>query len=507
MKNNKFYKILSVFVLIIMLSACSEDFLQVEPIGKLAESDFYETDQDAMMALIATYDILQWANARDWNSAYFVKTLPSDESNTGGGDAGDQPPYQELNTYTYSSGNPTIAATYQSNYYGIFRANKVINEIDPINDFRKDIIAEAKCLRAYYYFELVSMFGRVPLILTELAPSEYKQPNAEVSTIYAQIEADLSDAIAELPLKSEYAFEDKFRVSKGTAQALLGKAYLFQEKWQQAADVLSDVIESNEFDLEPEFDKLFLEETEFGIESLFEVSYINTEGYDWGTFQWGGNRSMENNIHWQLMGPRGDFFNAGESSLVGGWGFNYPTERIYQAYVDAGDVIRRNATVMSQEELEAMGGSWTNESAWGYEGYFRVKYGTILSETNTDAVAELNYGTNLRLLRFADVLLMAAEANYRAGDEDQARIELNKVRERAGLDDVTTSGADLFTAIVTERNLELAFEGVRFLDLIRWDLGPSVLGTDGFQSGKHELYPIPLEEINNNDLLEQNPGW
>jgi hypothetical protein len=132
-----------------------------------------------------------------------------------------------------------------------------------------------------------------------------------------------------------------------------------------------------------------------------------------------------------------------------------------------------------------------------------------MSETSNagGAVPELNYGTNLRLLRYADVLLMAAEAKYRAGDESGALVELNKVRDRAQLADVTASGEALFQAIVTERQLELAFEGVRFLDLIRWGLAPQVLSSKGFVTGKHELYPIPLDEIRNNPNIQQNPNY
>ena len=500
------YKLIFALALIIFASACSKDFLEVDPIGKMSVDQFYKTDEDATKAIMATYDILQWMNARDWNSAYLVKTFPSDESNVGGGDAGDQPPYQELGVYTYGPSNAPITAVWQSNYFGIYRANLVLTNVKDDSDLKKQILAEAKFLRAYYYFEIVSMFGHGPLILDELAPSEYSQPFADAAAIYAQVEKDLNEAIAGLPLKSQYAEHDKFRASKGTAQALLGKALLYQEKYADAAAAFEGVISSGEYALQENFSTLFLQESEFGIESLFEASWVTSSGYDWGTFQWGGNRAMENNITWQLTGPRGDYFVPGTTGLIGGWGFNYPHNAAYQVFVNAGDTVRKPASILSLADLRARGGDWTNESSWGWDGCIRVKYGTRMDETNGEsgAVPELNYGTNLRLIRYADVLLMAAEANHKAGNNSLAATYLNQVRQRAKLAPFT---GDIMQAIKTERQLELVFEGVRFLDLVRWGDAPTVLGPFGFVAGKHELFPIPQDEIRNNSKAVQNNGY
>jgi starch-binding outer membrane protein, SusD/RagB family len=504
MKNR--VKILFTLAMITLFSGCQKDFLEVDPIGKMSVELFYKTDEDATKAIMATYDILQWMNARDWNSAYLVKTFPSDESNVGGGDAGDQPPYQELGGFTYGPSNAPITAVWQSNYYGIYRANLVINNVLPETDLRKQIIAEAKFLRAYYYFEIASMFGKGPLILTELAPSEYSQPFVEADAIYEQVFTDLTEAIAGLPLKSQYASNDVFRASKGAAQALLGKAYLYAKKYTESAAAFETVILSTEYDLQADYSSLFLKESEFGIESLFEVSWVTTRGYDWGTFQWGGNRAMENNITWQLTGPRGDYFQPGTTGLIGGWGFNYPKQRLYDAFVAAGDDVRKSASVLSLADLRALGGDWTNETSWGWDGCIRVKYGTRMDETNGDAgaVAELNYGTNLRLIRFADVLLMAAEANHMAGEDGKATIYLNRVRQRAGLPPFS---GDIMTAIKKERELELCFEGVRFLDLVRWGDAPAALGSLGFTAGKHEVFPIPQDEMRNNSKATQNNNY
>jgi len=459
------YKILVIFAVILAFTACKKDFLDVPPQGKMSEELFYDTDEHATMAIMASYDILQWMNARDWNSAYLVKTFPSDESNVGGGDAGDQPPFQELGRFTYGASNPTITAVWQSNYFGIYRANKVINNVEPVSDIRKQIIAEAKLLRAYYMFEIASMFGKGPRMLVEPPPSEYGQPFVTATELYEQVIKDLGEALPDLPEKSQYAPEDVFRASKGAANTLLGKTYLYMEKWAESATAFEAVIGSNEYQLQSDYSTLFLKESEFGVESILEASWVTTEGYDWGTFQWGGSRAMENNITWQLTGPRGDYFEAGETGLIGGWGFNYPKQNAYQVFVNAGDTTRKPASIMSLQDLRDMGGDWTNEESWGWDGNIRVKYGTRMDETSgaEGAVPELNYGTNLRLMRYADVLLMAAEANHKAGNDGIAANYLNLVRSRANLGAFT---GDIMEAIMTERQMELCFEGVRFLDLI-----------------------------------------
>lgn len=509
LKDNKMkiqYKIFVVLMLMISFSACKKDFLEVDPIGKLAVQDFYQTDEDATRAIMASYDILQWMNARDWNSAYLVKTFPSDESNVAGGSDGDQPPYQELGVYTYGATNAPVTAVWEANYFGIYRSNMVINNVPGNTDLQKQIIGEAKFLRAFYYFEIASMFGQGPLILAELAPSEYSQPFVDADALYAQVVKDLEEAIDVLPKKSEYAPRDVFRATKGAAQALLGKTLLYNEDWAASAAAFESLIGTQEYALQEDFSTLFLQESEFGVESILEASWVTGMGYDWGTFQWGGNRAMENNITWQLCGPRGEAFVAGETGLIGGWGFNLPKQSLYDVFAAEGDEVRKATTLLSLEDLRALGGDWTDEGAWGWDGCVRVKYSTRMDETSDaeGAVPELNYGTNLRLLRYADVLLMAAEAYHMAGNDGKADEYLTMVRDRAGLGAYT---GDVMTAIKKERQMELAFEGVRFLDLIRWGDAASVLGSQGFVEGKHNLYPIPADELRNNANGTQNSGY
>ncbi len=515
MKNNIIKKSLVCLTAALLAAGCSNDFLTSEIPGRLEDTNFYRTDEDATQATTAIYSIMQahYFTSGWTNSIYFVKMMPSDEGNAAGSGPSDQPAFQALDDFSFNAQNDAVTGAWRVCYYAINRANKVINLVEPENDLRKRLVAEAKALRAYNYFELTSLWGDVPLVLDDIPMSNWtSQGRSPRAVIYEQIEKDLAEAIPALPTKSQYSAADRFRVAKGAAQAMLGKALLYQEKWSEAAAQFDAVISSGEYSLEPDFGRLFSAQGEFGRESLFEIGYTNQVGFDWGNFPWdngNGGRRLQSNIHIQLMGPRSDFYTrAPGDSLVGGWGFVTPTAKMNQAFINAGDSKRRMHTLMSEAELKARGGNWTAPNAYDYEGFIRRKYGTFNTQTNSadGAVPELNYGTNWRLIRYADVLLMAAEAYHRAGNDSRALTELNKVRQRAEMPAVTASGPALFEAIVTERQLELAYEGFRFLDLVRWGRAATELSARGFQAGRHELMPIPDNDVKTAGL-SQNPGY
>ncbi len=489
---------------LILVGGC-EDFLEQEVPGAITADVFYETEDEAMQATVAIYDILSAHYSQAWSSMYMIKTLPSDESFAGGSGQGDQPDYQTLDDFVHGSENEIINRVWRLTYGAVTLANRVVNNVEPSTDIRIQAIAEAKTLRAYAYLDLVSLWGEVPLVLDDV-PAEVWTTTARASKaeIYAQIEQDLTEAIAVLPLKSEYQAAERYKVSKGTAQALLGKAHLYQEEWNEAAEQFDAVIASGEYELESSVAVAFSRNSEFGRESVFEISYSSSQNY--GGFPW--DWRPESNIQIQLMGPRGDYYSkAPADSLNGGWGFNIPTEKIWNAFESFGsDNERKWANIMSEEELRAMGGDWTAPDAYEYTGYLRRKYGTFSSETGAPD-ATLNYGTNWRMIRYADVLLMASEAHFRAGDAPKALEYLNMVRERSELEPLSgLTGDALFMAIVRERQVELAFEGFRFIDLVRWGLADEELAEFGFTPGKHELLPIPIIDVRTYGL-EQNPGY
>lgn len=508
----------------LVIASCSKDFLEVKPIGNLTSENYLKTNQEVYTAMIGIYDQIQYNFSNgSWASVFFMKNLPADDVLAAGGSPTDQSEYQYLDDFEIGSDNSKILFIWTNFYKTINFCNTVITRVGENPDATAEMlqmVAEAKAIRAFTYLDLVTMFGGVPLLITNpTSADEFNKPRATVAEVYAQIEADLADAIAGLPVKSLYSAADKFRFSKGTAQALLGKALLYQEKYSEAATVLGQVISSGEYGLEPNFADNWVSTHEFGVESVYEISYSTQFGYDWGTFgnYWGANGAY-NNIECQLEGPRDAYFNVSGSSLgvVNGWGFNLPSAKIGDLMYARGETNRMSASLISAADFEATGGVMLVSvddvpKPHDFEGYMRLKYVTRSSESGTSGVTELNYGTNWRIIRYADVLLMAAEAYNKSGQDGLAQAELFKVRNRAGFTaPVTETGTALFDVIVEERQVELAFEGSRYWDLVRWGLANTELNSLGFTANKHELFPIPLNEIIGNtamDDTDQNPGY
>ncbi|MEI8047540.1 MAG: RagB/SusD family nutrient uptake outer membrane protein [Bacteroidota bacterium] len=516
---------LGVLVLFILAFAgCSKEFLEVQPVGQLTSDNFLKTDNDVKLAVVGVYDKIQMNNSNAWTSAYFIKNLPADDTKSAGPNAGDQPQYTNLDKFNITSENIGITAIWKAYYSTINSCNTIINNVGAnpnATDAMKVMIGEAKALRAYTYLDLVIMFGGVPLMtVNPVSTAEFSQPRAKAEEVYAQIETDLTEAIAVLPVKSAYSAADKFRFAKGTAQALLGKAYLYEKKYTEAATVLGACIASNEYQLEADYASIWSKEKEFGVESVFEVSYTSQENYGWGNFPWGANNA-ESNIELQLEAPRADgdgsfdFSNLDltKLNLSGGWGFNLPSKEIGDLLYSNPADKRIKGSVVSEAEYFAAGGAYqTGEYPYDYEGYLRLKYACKASETTDPLTAqpELNYGTNYRVIRYADVLLMAAEAYNKSSNDGAAQTELRKITERAGIAEHTEAGTALFDQIVIERAKELCFEGSRYWDLVRWGLADQEMKGIGFVKGKHELYPIPLNEILSNTAMgekAQNPGY
>lgn len=509
---------ISGLLLVLTLAGCGKDFLEVEPFGNLTSENYLKTNKEVYAAMVGIYDEIQYNFSNgSWCSVFFMKNLPADDVLCAGGSPTDQSEYQYIDDFSIGSDNSKIQFIWTHFYRTINACNTITKRVGENPDATaemKQMVAEAKALRAFTYLDLVIMFGGVPLFTENpVDPADFNKPRASVTDVYTQIEEDLTDAIALLPLKSEYVAADKFRISKGAAQALLGKALLYQKKYSEAAAVFSNLIGSGEYGLEPNFSDNWAYTHEFGIESVFEISYSSIKGYDWGTFGpfWGSNGAF-NNIEYQLEGPRDAIFDLSNCDLgvVNGWGFNLPSAKIGDLMYSRGETSRLTGTLISEADLIDHGAVIT-PSDHDYQGYMRLKYVTRASESGTSGVMELNYGSNWRIIRYADVLLMAAEAYHFNGQDNLAQIELAKVRNRAGFaGPVIETGNDLFNLIVLERQIELAFEGSRYWDLVRWGLANTELSSIGFKTGKHELFPIPLNEVIGNTAIQesdQNPGY
>lgn len=515
----KKFKSLFLIILITAFSAaCSESFLDLEQRGATQEENFYNTDEEAMEALMAVFDNLQQIHY----TLCTVLDALSDEAYAGGGQRGDNGGMlEELNEFRFGPTNSTITALFDWSYTGIYRANKVINKVNPDTELKNIAVAEAKFIRAFHYFYLVTLWGDVPLVLFELENDRYAQPRIDKSFIWKQIEKDLLAAAEGLPLRTDMPEEFSCLAARGAAHAFLGKVYLFQKKFGEAAYYLDLAINSLQYDLYPDYHRVLRPDSEFGSESLFEISYGTGKNY----LYFPGSESSG----WlYFTSPREAYFESGSLEIYPGWGFLNPKQSLYDAYIEAGDTVRRTATLITEADLIGHGGRLRNvfnDLPYGNDGIVRLKY-VLYQDDGGLPNPKANNGTNIRMLRFADVLLMAAEANNRktAPDDDKALLYLNRVRERAGLEPLPLEGDELFEAVKRERLLELSFEFVRFQDLIRWGEAYTVLKYQGrqipvgngefisipeagFKQGKNELLPVPEQEMNVNKYMEQNPGY
>lgn len=525
--NKVIYKI-SILVLIALVG-CSKSFLEIPPQNNISSEVFLVNDADVIKATEGLYDRMQTLYSSSWNGMSFIQNVISDDSQSAGPNANDTPEYDALDKFDWQTNNSKILGLWSRLFEIVNSSNAIIEKVGAntvATTGMKQMVGEAQAVRAFAYMELVKMFGAVPLMpKNPTSPAEYNKPRSTVAEIYTLIEADLKAAIAVMPVKSAYPAAERYRFSKGTAQFLLGKALLYEKKYAESATVLGQLIATNEFGLYPVYADEFRKISEFGIESLFEVSYVNTLGSTWGS-QNGAfdGRTNEVNIQMQLEGPRTDngFFTipanyAGtvannDDGIRGGWGFNLPSRKV-SLVLQSDPLDKRRFAVLSEADFKVRGGSvQASPVPYMYEGYFRLKYGCRDSETDPSpaVVAELNYGSNIRVMRYADALLMAAEAYNKSSNDAQAIIELNKVRVRAGLTPTAIGGTALFDLIVVERQKELAFEGSRFYDLVRWGMAATELNSLGFKANHHELFPIPDNEITGNTEIgpdDQNPGY
>jgi hypothetical protein len=487
MKNFKSITIISTVLLI--LTACT-DYVDFNPADnhEIVADVYFHSETDYQAAVVGTYDPLQWMYLN-----ILIGDIASENSLCGGESATDVIGLQQIDDMTHNPSNDNLTSIYRWCYEGINRANYLEENKEKLEFAGKEALyGEVYFLRAYYYFELVKFFGDVPLFTESrlTASDSGTLERAPVSDVYAQIELDLQNAINVLPPANPQVG----RVTKYAAQALLGKALLYQDKFSEAASMLQNVI--GVFTLVNDYGSQFLRTGENGPESVFEVQHSNeSEWWDWGFVPQGteGNFGIIHNGPRAFSGP----------TYASGWSFNVPTNSHFESYED-GDT-RRDAAVL---DIVAFSEATGAEYAEGFEhtGYYNNKY--IPRAGESGAQTELNYITNYRSIRYADVLLMAAEASL-LGDGNVALAQqyLNEVRRRAFGDmdhDITSTGDALKQAIWDERNFELALEGYRFFDLVRTGQAANVIS--GFITGKHELFPIPQQEIDISGLI-QNPGY
>ena len=561
MKANIYQSIarMALYIVPLTLLAGCTDYLKAPEPGVTKATDYYTCGKACIFNVNACYSPLQWEFSSTYCSEWFIGDVVSDDALKGGQNYNDMAAVYDMENWKTISNNELLNDIYRANYLGIGRCNLALKnipgvelDIDMDASTRDRLLGEAHFLRAYYYFRLLRIFGGVPLTLDVIESSDqWTMPRASIDEVYRAIIADLEEAEKVLWKRSAYPKEDMGRATQGAAQAMLMKVYLYMagdywqgkgvslsatECYQKAKEWGDKVIESGEYQLNPSYKDNFTLEGENGMESVFEIQYIEDGNSDYGADAGGFGMT------------RGTFTviltRSRSSKLGSGWGFNKPTKNLYDEF-EAGDP-RREVTILdpmgyiennSQETY--LGNRFISRK---YALYDKVGKNDTIACTNAydgkDTVVyyELTHATrgpiNNKQIRYADVLLMHAEACAGAGDEGTATSDLNELRTQRGMptypgytfkvNGTEITSPTLLQAIRHERRVELAMEGHRWFDIVRWngvegngvkahmDAYKATETSDAqshmaeFQTGKHELMPIPAKQMELNSALTQN---
>jgi hypothetical protein len=487
-----------------ILGSCKKDFLDRSPQGSYTSDNYpYPKGSGPFDGEInATYEILRSYDAS--GSGFIAATSIRSDDADKGSSATDGPTSMEMDNFTITTNNVLVNDLWRGYFNIVNKANivldKVANDLDPGTPAEAKISAEAeaKFLRGYAYFMLVRFFGRVPLVdqVYDDPASQSNIPQSEPGAIYTLIESDLTFAAANLPM----SWDPKFigRATKGAANGILAKVYLTRKNWNMAMSAARQVMNSGQYDLSISYDDIFKETGENSKESVFEIQ---------ATANLQEKRAYGSQFA-SIQGVRG----TGIWNL--GWGFNIPNTRLEGAY-EAGDPRK------ARTFLFAGGTSVYGESV--PLGLPNTRYNHKVHSnpaTRNSLLDNFSYWMNIRILRYADVVLMFAEAANEVGGTQNtadALEALNSVRKRARgsnnaiLPDITTTNQEeLRAAIRQERRVELAMEHDRFFDLVRWGTASEAFQEAGkpFVPGKHELLPIPFTQIDiSKGVLTQNPGY
>jgi starch-binding outer membrane protein, SusD/RagB family len=492
--------------ILIAVAACKKSFLTVQPQGTLFQSNYYQNPTEAFDGVIAAYNPLAWTVVSSYCPKMVLFNAASDDAYAGGGGTSDNPGIQALNTFTLQGATPNVLPDLWSrNYTGINRVNTMLEELPLVPGLVADTLtrytAEMHFLRAYYYFDLVREFGNIPLITTVLQQSQwFSQVQVKPAVIYAQIEADLNAAIPNLPATINVA-TDGGRATKGAAQALLGKAIIYENntgRMQEAAAHLDSVNTSPNYHLLPNFGDIFNPLNKFNAESVFEVVHTSAAGRNWSN----GFNFDDGNIGVQMVGARGYKGPVYESNAAG-YGFNPIT-------LDLVNFMKNDPrypfTIVNMDSLRRAGFGQYDTTGYQNTGYFVAKFAPLAQYQGTVGNLELNWTNDEIEIRLADTYLLEAEALVRGGGSSPSGMTaqnfLDAVRARVGLPSIPATIDNIYT----ERRLELATEGSRYFDLVRTGQAGTVLASKGFKTGTNEILPIPLQELNNTKLV-QNPGY
>ena len=486
--SKKYFTIFASWMILISIVSCKKSFLTEEPRTVTIDGLINNPTNGAQRLIGSVYSKLySWeVHSFSWNG---ISSITSDDADKGGinGDTGVDK--DKLDSWTFDANGLSFDEVWTGNFEGIGRAAYALKFFPTMNippAERDRYIGEAKLLRAYFYWNLIRIFGGVPKIDRVLESQEdliAASTRATAEEIYAFMETDLEDAILKLPVS--ISVSDRGRVSKGAAQALLAKVSLYQKKWSKAKSLCDALIASNQYSLLNNYALLWREAGEFSSESIWEVNAVG---------------STPN------LGIEGYFVTQAPQGAGGlGWGFNSPSSNLYNAY-EPGD-LRRDATIMQRGQILWDGYPVSLSAPNQYYNY--KSYVSKTQETFNGEDWQSN--KNLRIFRYGEILLIKAEVENELNDTTASKVALNKLRVRAGLQPVNAISQTIMrNTIYKERRVEMAMEHDRTFDLRRTGRAASVLQALGiaYQSPKHDLFPIPQNQRNKSqNRISQNFGY
>lgn len=516
----------------IILALCVFGFSSCEWVseptpGVTQLTDYFVSGQACIYNVNADYVPLAWEFNNTYYSEWFIGDVMSDDALKGGQNISDMSAAYELENFKSNADNEIAEEYFKAQYEGIARCNMSLRYIPDVKcdsdmneSLKQRLLGEAYFLRAYYYFRLVRTYGGVPITLQmEGDDSKWDLARSSASEVYARIISDLKEAESRLWNKSATGGDDMGRATKGAAQAMLLKVYMYMHDYQNAKTwgdkFLKD--QASEYNLAADFASNFTLAGENNEESIFEIQYANEGTSDYNP----GNGATRGTFTTILTRSRST--NMGDE----GWGFNKPTHNLYDEFEEA-DSLRRNATIILLDS-DHLG----DQDTYLGTAYLNRKTG-LYNDDGTGYTYTLAHATrgvlNNKQYRLADFYLLYAEACLETGDDATATTYLNKVRTRAKVptypgykfkvNGVEIASPTLKEAIRHERRMELAMEGHRWFDLVRWGVAYDVMTAymakesaeakaemQPFIKGVHELLPIPNKQRQLNGLLDQNPGY
>ncbi|TDW99943.1 RagB/SusD family nutrient uptake outer membrane protein [Dinghuibacter silviterrae] len=493
----KFIYIYGALGLGVLAAGCSKSFLNVPVQGQQPAVQLWQTATDAGNAVNAIY-----ANLRGWNNTAFaaiaVESLGSDDAIKGSVPT-DATFMNEYDQFTITATEGQLDGFWTGQYQNINLCNQVLDNVPGINmdgSLKARYLAEAKFVRAYSYFRLERAFGYIPLVLTvPKTAAQINPPQNTPAQVWAAIEQDLTDAASVLP--QSYGATDIGRATKGAALSLHAKVALYQKKWSDVVNYTKQVMNLG-YALFPNYEQMFRIANDNCSESVFEIqcSYVQ------------GNSGINSSQYSQVQGDR-------DVSPSVGWGFNEPTQNLVNEF-ETGD-NRLMGTVLMAGTTTPEGDVVPLPSAGAPSMYNMKSYVPFARAAAHDAAGNPGCEQHVRVLRYADVLLMNAEANNEMGDATDALSSLEMVRARARAFSqnpavdipavTTTDQTQLRTAIYHERRVELAMENDRYFDVIRQGRAATVFGPLGWTS-INQYWPIPQNEIDvSAGVLKQNNGY